>query len=751
MWTPRLDLARRIDDHPRCTMRPKILPALVLASLVTACGSDPQPASPVDAGLDVPGADVSSVDAPAEAGRDVSRASPDVAPPDECNDVDIEDLSALGELEGQVTRYTGNNREARNSATVGIQVPTPFAAQCNYRTTYQRVFRYVMRRAGSLRISTANAGTSTTFDTTLVAVAMRVCVPAPRELFCNDDDPTATAASRNRFASRLGTAVLPEGATVLIGVGGLAMTTPVAGRSSLGTFELSVEELPALADGARCDRRQLTGACGAGSDCVGAAPSSADGTCRRQGTAAGTACVSESCEGGLTCDTAAGICYRPQPAGMPCEAGAAAWNRCAPDATCVTQPGAVGVCRARGTVANAACGAGNRCTGTGLACDPATSTCRVSVARDGECNLTDALCPTGQICHFAHGAQSVGRCADAASLPGMTCSSANTCVNGLTCNTGVSPTRCLGAAAAAGEVCTAFVPCATGSVCFLTDPTDRTRGRCFADGVDGGRCRTTGAPCGTGLSCTNTTTPASGRCVRVATTGETCELYPGGVICATGTACARGEGSATAGTCVAEGTAAGAACRTTGTRCDGSLRCTTATGAGVCQSEGAAGACDPRTLALGCATGRVCRATGFNTGRCAETVAEVEPNDRVSLAQSLAGSSSVAGTLGSGDVDCVAVTATANDRIVARAANAAGLCPSTTLTLDLFDPDGRLLTTVTNNGIGGCPIIDGTLPDSLAFSVARGLRAGRYTVCARSGSSANVGETVLDVDLSPAP
>lgn len=729
-------------------MRPTLLASIGLTSLLVACGSDPPVATPTDAGQDVPvqGTDVQTADVPMA--RDVPRVSADVAPPTECNDVEIEELSELGELTGEVTRFTGNNREARNSATVGIQVPASFASQCNYRTTYQRVFRYVMRRAGSLRVSTANMGTSTTFDTTLVAVAMRTCVAAPRDLSCNDDDPTATAASRNRFASRLGTPVFPAGATVLIGVGGLAMTTPVAGRSSLGTFELSVEEVPAVAEGGRCDRRQLVGACGPGLNCVGQAPSSVEGTCRRAGSVAGSSCVDQGCGAGLTCDVDANVCYRSLGPGMACEAVAGAWNRCSAEGSCVAQPGGVGVCRARGAAANAACAEGNRCTGAGLACDVGAGTCRVAVARGGECNLTDSVCAAGQICHFAHGAQSVGRCADPASIPGMACTAG--CAAGLTCNTGVSPARCFGPAAAVGEVCTAFVQCATGNVCFLTDPTDRTRGRCFADGAAGGRCRSTGAPCNTGLACTSAT-PASGRCARVATTGESCELYPAGVICGTGTACARSEGSPLVGACVAEGTVAGAACRGTGTRCDGTLRCTTATGAGVCQAEGAMGACDPRTLALGCATGQVCHATGFNTGRCVMAVTETEPNDRVSLAQSLpSGSAAVRGTLGSGDVDCASAEATAGGSLVARVAGPTGLCPSTTLTLDLFDPDGRLLTTVAANGIGGCPIIDGTLPDSPAFSVARDLRAGRYTVCARSASSVDVGETVLDVEVTAA-
>jgi hypothetical protein len=698
--------------------------------------------------------DAGAVDvaAPIDVGRDVIRTSPDVPPPLECNGVEIEDLAELGTLEGEVTRLASDNRGRANSGTAGLQPPTAFATPCNFRTTYQRVFRYVMRHEGSLRVSTANPGTAATFDTTLAVVAMRVCVANPRDFFCNNDDPTATAASRNRFASRLATSVLPAGAVVHLAVGGLASTTALPGRVVQGAFELTVEEVAPIAEGARCDRRQLNGACAAGNACVGASPGAVDGTCRRPGTAPGTACVRDACEAGLACDPAANLCYRAQPAGAACESGAAAWNRCADGSSCVTQPGAVGVCRARGTVANAACAAGNTCAGAGLACDAATATCRVTAERDGACNLTDSSCPAGQVCHFAHGAQSVGRCTDAATAAGMACAAGACAGLGLTCNTGVAPARCNGAAAAVGEVCTAFVPCVAGSVCFLTDPTDRTRGRCFADGREAGRCRATGAACDAGLVCTVPATPASGRCARVATASEPCELFVAGVVCATGTACARDAGSTTAGHCLADGTAAGANCRTSGTRCDVPLRCSTATGAGVCQGDGAAGACDPRTLAQGCGEGMTCHATGFNPGRCATPTAEAEPNDRVSLAAALTGTSgSVRGTLPSGDLDCVSVEATAGSRIVARAAGANGLCPNTALTLDLFDPDGRLLTTVNSNGAFGCPIVDGTLPDSPAFSVARDLRAGRYTVCERSANNSDVGENVLDVEVVPAP
>ena len=250
-------------------MRPSILVPFVAAALL-GCGSDPQPATPLDAGVDAGAVDVRvAMDVPP---ADVLRTSPDVPPPLECNNLEIEDLVELGTLEGEVTRLTSDNRGRRNNNTDGLQPPTAFATQCGFRTTYQRVFRYVLRRAASLRVSTANPGTAATFDTTLAVLAMRACVANPRDYFCNNDDPTATAASRNRFASRVATTVLPAGAVVHIAVGGLASTTALAGRVVQGAFELTVEEVSPIADGARCDRRQLNGACAPGLACVGAAP-----------------------------------------------------------------------------------------------------------------------------------------------------------------------------------------------------------------------------------------------------------------------------------------------------------------------------------------------------------------------------------------------------------------------------------------------------------------------------------------------
>ena len=185
-------------------MRPTLLTTIIATALV-GCGSDPQPATPLDAGVDAAVVDVAALDAPAAVDVDVVRVSPDVPLPGECNNVEIEDLVELGTLDGEVTRLSGDNRGRRSSNTVGLQPPAAFAPVCNFRSTYQRVFRYVTRRAGSLRVSTANAGTTATFDTTLAVLAMRACVANPRDLFCNNDDPTATAASRNRFASRVAT------------------------------------------------------------------------------------------------------------------------------------------------------------------------------------------------------------------------------------------------------------------------------------------------------------------------------------------------------------------------------------------------------------------------------------------------------------------------------------------------------------------------------------------------------------------
>ncbi|MBK8696922.1 MAG: hypothetical protein IPN17_32840 [Deltaproteobacteria bacterium] len=104
------------------------------------------------------------------------------------------------------------------------------------------MFRYVMRHAGSLRVSTANRAPRP--PSTPPSPCSR-CAPAanPRDFFCNNDDPTATAASRNRFASRVATAALPAGAVVHIAVGGLASTAALPGRVVQGAFELTVEEV----------------------------------------------------------------------------------------------------------------------------------------------------------------------------------------------------------------------------------------------------------------------------------------------------------------------------------------------------------------------------------------------------------------------------------------------------------------------------------------------------------------------------
>ena len=137
-----------------------------------------------------------------------------------CNSVVFEDLATLGMRMGAVTRYTGNNNMARMSSTAGLQVPAAFRTQCDFSTTYQRVFRYTMQGTATLRVSTSNPGTTAGFDTTLQVLARNICTYQAGLVYaCNDDDPTLPMTAANRLTSRLNTGVIMAGQTVTIGAG----------------------------------------------------------------------------------------------------------------------------------------------------------------------------------------------------------------------------------------------------------------------------------------------------------------------------------------------------------------------------------------------------------------------------------------------------------------------------------------------------------------------------------------------------
>lgn len=744
--------------HPRLVTHTPWRRGAVILSLAGALGCSSSAASPdaspdvvADAALDAP-PDV-ALDASPDVARDRQPGDLQLPPPaDECYGLVVEDLGALGTVSGSVLRYTGDNRAAENSTRVGIQAGSNAQAACPQATTRQRIFRYVTRGAGSLRISTSNPGTDATFDTTLTVLPRHFCVANPYDLYCNDDDPTLDAAARNRATSLVVTPRLAAGQTVHIGVGGLSGTGVIG--TNVGTFELTVEEVPSIAVGAACDRRGLLGACVDGASCVSASMAAYAGTCQRDASAPGAPCDAQmACASGLTCDVNTLTCFRAQADGMPCDRQANPWLRCGASSSCVNlQPGAVvGVCAPRGTVAGADCDSRGQCSGAGLTCAPTGSrpSCLYAATAGGACNTYDTFCPTGQTCVPTFPGQIEGTCQATGSVLGSPCAGTMCSGMGLTCNTGVAPATCFAAAAMAGEECSIWQSCLTGNGCYLVNTVDRARGRCFAQSAEGGPCSSTGA-CAAGLTCSNPTTPTSGRCLRTIAAGGRCQLF-GTTRCATGTTCVHAGVDENSGTCVADGAEAGSACRATGSRCASGLTCTTATGAGVCQ-RASTDACVPRSLAAACPDGQSCRATSLDEGVCAAPAMETEPDDDPMHARAPSGAAfSVRGALTPFDIDCYGVDVPDRGQVFARVNLPNGTCASGQLALDLLDTRGRLLGSNTVSGVAGCPMIRGQdLRMPPVFAWARDLAAGRYTVCVRNPAAARgaVPDYVVDVSVT---
>lgn len=745
-------------------MRTRLLLATGAAAALAAC-SDPVGGG--GGGGDAATADVPTVndvvtptdngaptDAPrADAGGDAGR---DAGSGPTCNGIAIEDVERLGMRSGATLRYSGNNRMASNSSTRGIQ-SAGTTAPCNFRTQYQRVFAYTLQGSASLRVTTSNPGTSANFDTTLVIYNGRTCPTSFRTLWCNDDDVTLPTTAMNRFTSRIVTTGFNRGDTVLIGVGGYSVPSgQMSSGEAQGDFELSIEELPLIADGMPCRRDGSMGSCGTASTCVSDAILGEAGTCRANGSVVGARCSMTTCQMGLECDTDNDVCFRRVADGMPCDRFTDGWARCGASSTCTLQGtgNVVGVCRAFGSASGAECGAGGMCQ-MGLACrtTATTPTCGQPPAMDGACNASDTVCPSGQSCVADDPAVFQGRCRAPGAALGAPCTGA--CEGGLTCNTMLTTPICV-RPAMTGAACSAREPCPTGNTCYLTNLVDRYHGVCFAPGAVGGPCRTTGAACDAGAVCSNTMTPASGRCLREVAIGGACELV-GPTRCATGSTCVRNPGSSTAGTCRAEGTVAGAACRAMGARCDAGLTCSSMTGAGICQAATMA-ACDPRFNTQSCPMGQTCRASSFETGACAAaSTMEMEVNNGTNTRQALMGASgTVRGALTRYDTDCFAVEVPAGGRVFARVAAPTGFCYAGTnpqLALDLYDPNGRWLGSNSNSGPMGCPMIDGANSAGAGvFPWAAGLSAGTYTVCVRNPDTtrAAIPDYALDWNVSTA-
>lgn len=715
----------------------------VLGALALAACS-PRPALPDAA--DAPWSDAS--DTP------LGDTAPDAFLPDPtmCLGRPTEDLAALGTREGRTLRYASNNSTAPADLDQAVQPP----GSCRFRVVHQRVFRYTTHATAALRVSTNNPGSDASFDSVLM-VLHPPCDAEPLGLLaCNDDDPLAPPQPHVTL-SLVTTPVLPAGTTVLIAVGGFY---PAFGSGQkpnpageVGAFELSVEEIEPIALGAECDPSGRRNICPADSSCVPETLAGVTYRCLANGSAPGAACLSDqTCTGSLRCDAQNNTCYELVPTGAGCDRVGVARQRCTEGATCLSpvRGSARGVCTPHGSAPQTPCASGLRCTGTGLVCRPNSmteGTCLRAAPAGGPCNSTDSLCPAGQSCVAIAPGALIGTCTPEGSVPGAACrAAAPECDAPLFCIASGGERSCRTIGLAPGDACGPRGACSFDDECIAFEPSEPYHGVCVRPGTRGGACRAEGAACDSGLSCTNTANRAFGRCVLDVPSGGTCELGGRGTRCASGTSCVREASGGTTGVCRANGTVAGSACRSSGTRCDGALECSTSAGAGICQAASVDGACEPRFASLRCPAGQVCRAIGLEIGTCAVPLDETEPNDAPSaLASPLALPLALRGALVRYDVDCVLVEVPEGASLFASAVAPDGRCDAN-LALDVYRAEGTIpLGTDADSGPYGCPLVDGSDPD---FPWAQALPAGRYAVCIReAGDRRAVPAYVLSLAL----
>lgn len=761
--------------------------ALLSASL-GACGTDPPVNPPVDAGVDSGSNPVDTGTGMMDTGtmgdtgtmtdtgpRDTGADRPDAGPT--CGTLPITTIArpATGDtatVMGDTTAaYMAQNPGTRPASTSPVRPPSNNATCVASRG--QLVYSYTTGATPTaLRISTTNDGTPRNFDTVLWVTNR--CVTTLTAAACNDDDAEFAASADRRVSSTVTTQVFAANTTVFIVLGGFYPPGTGGVTVDHGAFRMTVQELPPVAMGGACRVDGRSQICDTSVTpaltCVGSDPGSNMGTCRVRGSVAGSICRTSApeCDSGLTC-SAGGVCQATVAAGMPCDG----FNACESGSTCLSSVvfSIRGTCTRAGTAIGAACrpvgATGGRCD-TGLTCsadiDPtiASPTCVTQAASGGECDGRRILCAAGESCITA-GSGFVGTCRAAGTVAGAACRATGTpCDGTLQCRAPAegAATRCINVAAM-GEACDATHDCADGSRCFLTDLSNRTAGRCGADGGLGGGCNATGAACSGSLMCSNTDTPENGLCQNVVADGMPCNRPVDR--CAEGFTCVLNAGSLTAGTCRADGSVVGADCRAGDMPCGTGLTCSgTALSSGVCQTTAAAGgACNPLGGTVRCATGQVCGAVTSSTGTCAApTGAETEPNDSPAavMASPVTTLTTRTGTLPFGDVDCVAVTVPANGSVTAQVSDGNGRCPAPFpggISLDMYGTDGVTWRgSSSNSALGRCAMIDGTRAG--VFSYANNLPAGTYYVCARAFRDATtptvaIGDYVLSVSASAAP
>ncbi|MBL8685609.1 MAG: hypothetical protein JNK05_40910 [Myxococcales bacterium] len=653
----------------------------------------------------------------------------------------IIDLERMGTVAdgGEGVSFTGDNLEAPEGVSNALQPPT---GRCEFRVVKQRLFRYRLRTDAALRVSTNNPGSEASFDSTIF-VALAPCGAPPRVLACNDDDPFAP---RNPHVtlSLATTGGLRAGTEVIISVAGF-YPAPGSGQGSnpmgeAGNFELTVTEIPSRNDGETCDSSGRMNVCVAGSSCLVADDGRA--SCVRNGSRPAARCAEgQVCAEPLECDVRRDTCFATSAMeGAVCEIGESS-NRCGPGLSCVTalRGQRRGRCARNGTLGASCasedggattCDAGLRCTG---------GVCKRTIASGARCNVQTDACPDGMSCVADGAGGGVGACVANGSVHLAGCrDSASECDGALFCIVDSSRERtCRTVGRASGERCDNRGVCSFEWPCVVDDPSRPTEGVCRLPGETGTECQND-MGCTGGRRCVGRTSSANGRCLAVVNAGDACDIERRTNACATGFSCVRMGASGAAGRCVANGSAAGSACRAMSPTCDAGLSCANDLGARCVASAASGEACDPRFNTVRCASGAVCAASEFEAGRCAMASMESEPNDARAMG-AMGANFAVRGAVGRFDVDCFGVTVAASGALFAQAVNPNGQCTNN-LVLDLYGPDGAFLGTDSDAGPAGCPRIDGAV-----YPWARGLPAGTYSVCVREPNNNIVGAYALSV------
>src|SRR5262249_23681810 len=150
----------------------------------------------------------------------------------------------------------------------------------------------------------------------------------------------------------------------------------------------------------------------------------------------------------------------------------------------------------------------------------------------------------------------VGTCTRDGTAPGTACRADEIeCDDPLFCISSFSDRTCKTVGHNSGDACGPWGACSFDSACVMPDPTDPYHGLCTPPGGAGAPCRTTNPVCDAGLVC------QSSRCTHVLALGDSCFAGGRAQVCPSGASCVRESSSGSGGVCRANGTEAGAACR----------------------------------------------------------------------------------------------------------------------------------------------------------------------------------------------